>query len=673
LNWATLQPRSLKTRVTMGILVIFALGLGAMAWYASRLLRQDMQVLVGDQQLSTVTVLADQVSGQVSVRLQSLEELAAKAVPVLADAGATQSLLDQDTLTAQLFNRGSFVTRMDGVAIASAPRELRRVGIDYRDRDYMIAALESGRTVVGKPVRGKALGTPVLVMAAPVRDGTGRVIGAVAGVTDLGRSNFLDTITSHRYGETGSFHVVSAQHRLIVTSSDRSRVMQALPPPGANAVIDRLMQGYEGTVVLKNQLGTDVLNSGRRVPVAGWDIVASLPVEEAFAPIGHMQRRMLAAAAALTLLVGGLVWWLLRQQLAPMVAAARALARQAAHPQPSQPLPVARDDEVGTLITGFNRLLLTLDEREASLRLSDQALRSISEGVVITGPDQLVLSMNDAHVAITGYSHEDIRGCNLRLLQGPLTDRNSVQSIRTAIAAGAPFHGELLNYRKDGTTFWNELTISPVIGANGKLTHFVGVTRDVTQRHQAQEQINQLAFFDTLTGLPNRRLLGDRLAQAMAASQRSGLYGAVVFIDLDHFKPLNDQHGHGVGDQLLAQAAERLRASVREADTVARFGGDEFVVVLAALGTDADASAEQARNIAEKIRLAFGQVFVLGAPPAASTSASAIEHRCSASIGLVLFRGHGAHADDLIRQADNAMYAAKSSGRDAIHLHAMAD
>jgi len=124
---------------------------------------------------------------------------------------------------------------------------------------------------------------------------------------------------------------------------------------------------------------------------------------------------------------------------------------------------------------------------------------------------------------------------------------------------------------------------------------------------------------------------------------------------------------------LLAQAAERLRASVREADTVARFGGDEFVVVLAALGTDADASAEQARNIAEKIRKAFGQVFLLAAPPAAPISASAIEHRCSASIGLALFRGHGADADELIRQADNAMYAAKSSGRDAIHLHATAD
>ena len=188
------------------------------------------------------------------------------------------------------------------------------------------------------------------------------------------------------------------------------------------------------------------------------------------------------------------------------------------------------------------------------------------------------------------------------------------------------------------------------------------------QLRQALRQVWELAFHDTLTGLPNRRLLNDRLGQAMAASQRSGCYGALVFLDLDNFKPLNDLHGHEVGDLLLMEASRRLTQCVREVDTVARFGGDEFVVLLSALSSDPVESTEQASAVAEKIRNALAEPYYMpvvqeGAPPAL------VEHRCTASLGVALFLGHDAQHADLIKWADAAMYDAKEAGRNMIRFY----
>jgi diguanylate cyclase (GGDEF)-like protein len=199
---------------------------------------------------------------------------------------------------------------------------------------------------------------------------------------------------------------------------------------------------------------------------------------------------------------------------------------------------------------------------------------------------------------------------------------------------------------------------------NGKVVH-LAVTRDITERKKMEREIRQLAFYDDLTKLPNRRLLDDRLGQAMSASKRTGFYGAVIFLDLDNFKPLNDTHGHEVGDLLLIEAAFRLRGCIRGMDTVARFGGDEFVVVLSELDTDKSRSAEQARIVAEKIRSALSAPYRLtirhrGRPDIM------VEHHCTVSMGVVLFVNHECNQTDILKSADVAMYQAKESGRNNI-------
>lgn len=183
-----------------------------------------------------------------------------------------------------------------------------------------------------------------------------------------------------------------------------------------------------------------------------------------------------------------------------------------------------------------------------------------------------------------------------------------------------------------------------------------------------EEQIQQLAFYDALTKLPNRRLLDDRLSQAMTASKRSGHYGALMFLDLDNFKPINDIHGHGVGDLLLIEAASRLKNCVREVDTVARFGGDEFVVMLSELDADKTKSNSQAALIAEKIRAALSELYLLTIKHEGQADIH-VEHRCTVSVGVVLFVSHEVNKDDLVKMADTAMYQAKESGRNQIRFY----
>jgi len=185
---------------------------------------------------------------------------------------------------------------------------------------------------------------------------------------------------------------------------------------------------------------------------------------------------------------------------------------------------------------------------------------------------------------------------------------------------------------------------------------------DITERKQMETQIRELAFYDALTKLPNRRLLNDRLGQAMSASQRSGRYCALLFLDLDNFKPLNDTHGHGVGDLLLIEVANRLKSCVREIDTVARFGGDEFVVILNDLNVDKAESASQAEIVAEKIRTALSAPYLLTIKQEGKAE-TAIEHHCTASVGVALFINHEDSQDDILKFADTAMYQAKGVKR----------
>ncbi len=310
-----------------------------------------------------------------------------------------------------------------------------------------------------------------------------------------------------------------------------------------------------------------------------------------------------------------------------------------------------------------------LKESEAQLKLRDSALNTAANAIVITDRDARIIWANRAFTQLTGYEFGEAVGRHCGdLVKSGHHAREFYEEMWQTILSGKAWHGEMINRRKDGGLYHDETTITPVRGKGGEITHFVAVKRDISARKINEDRLKNLAFYDHLTELPNRRLLIDRLGQTLATSKRNGRYGALMFIDLDNFKPLNDEHGHDAGDLLLIEASRRLAGCVREEDTIARFGGDEFVVMLKDLDTDKAVSATQAGGVAEKIRTALAEPYRLELLQA-EDGETVIEHHCTCSIGVVLFVNHESGEEDLIKRADVAMYQAKLSGRNAIRFY----
>ena len=289
------------------------------------------------------------------------------------------------------------------------------------------------------------------------------------------------------------------------------------------------------------------------------------------------------------------------------------------------------------------------------------------EGMMITDASGVIIRVNDAFTRVTGYTSKEAIGKTPRLLKSGKQNADFYAALWDSITRTGEWHGEIWNRRKDGEIYPVWATITAVEKENGEVAYYVATYTDITLRKAAENELNNLVYHDALTQLPNRRMFADRFAKAMAASKRSGRYGALMFLDLDNFKPLNDRHGHAAGDLLLVEVARRLVGCVREVDTVARFGGDEFVVMLSELDADIGESMAQATTIAEKIRTALAEPYLLEVQQD-KYAAYAVEHHCTTSIGLALFFGHEASLDEVIKCADVAMYRAKEGGRNTIRF-----
>ncbi|WP_050467587.1 bifunctional diguanylate cyclase/phosphodiesterase [Herbaspirillum chlorophenolicum] len=316
-------------------------------------------------------------------------------------------------------------------------------------------------------------------------------------------------------------------------------------------------------------------------------------------------------------------------------------------------------DPHGTF-TGFRTSSRDITERkqiEAELRISAVAFDS-REGMLITDANSKILRVNKAFTEITGYRSEEIVGKHPNLLRSDRHGPAFFQEMRESIQRFGKWQGEIWDRRKNGEVYPEWLTISAVKNKDGHVTHYVSTHHDISDRKLAEERIRELASFDALTRLPNRALLLERLKQAIALSARSKTCSALLFIDLDHFKTLNDTIGHEKGDLLLKQVSLRLVTSVRENDTVARVGGDEFVVVLEGLNEHPQEAANQTKAIGEKILATLGNTYQL----------DDVEYRTTASVGATIFRGRQASVDELMKQADLAMYKAKGTGRNALRF-----
>ncbi len=304
--------------------------------------------------------------------------------------------------------------------------------------------------------------------------------------------------------------------------------------------------------------------------------------------------------------------------------------------------------------------LRTRDERnraEEQIRIAATAFEA-QEGIVITDAAQTILRVNRAFTEITGYATHEVVGSTPRKYRSDLHDEAFFSAMWEVLNREGAWQGEVWNRRKNGENFPTWLNVTAVRNPQGEVTHYVGTMTDITERKEAEKKIEHLAFYDLLTDLPNRQLLLDRLHHAMMGSARSHRMGALLFIDLDNFKILNDTCGHDIGDLLLIEVAHRLAVCVREGDTISRLGGDEFIVMLEDLSENPPEAAAQAKAVAEKIIAVLNRPYVLADR----------EHHSTPSIGATLFSGSGSSVDELLKQADIAMYQAKTAGRNTLRF-----
>jgi diguanylate cyclase (GGDEF)-like protein/PAS domain S-box-containing protein len=313
--------------------------------------------------------------------------------------------------------------------------------------------------------------------------------------------------------------------------------------------------------------------------------------------------------------------------------------------------------DIARMAHAFNRMMSELEEREAALRIAATAFEA-EEGMMVADANANIIQINQAFTDLTGYTAGEVIGKNPAILRSDRQSGVFFERMWDSLQRDRSWQGEIWNRRKNGEIYPAWLSITAVVDKEGKVTNYVGAYVDFTERKKAENEIHHLAFYDPLSQLPNRRLLLDRLRQAIASGARNHTGGALMFLDLDNFKTLNDTKGHAIGDLLLIEVSRRLQACVREGDTVSRFGGDEFVLLLEGLSEDIAHAAVQARAVGEKVLQSLSQPYQL----------EGSEFHSSSSMGVTLFINYKDTTDELLKQADTAMYEAKKSGRNTLRF-----
>jgi len=388
---------------------------------------------------------------------------------------------------------------------------------------------------------------------------------------------------------------------------------------------------------------------GMMIPVKhmNWGIVAEVDQEQVVGPIRSNMLKMLAGVTAAVMPFVWLGLLLVHRINKSIGELSRDFARVGR--QDYRPSRVSTSlKELKALVEGFNHMVEQIDESQRHLRQAAVVFEGTSEGIIITDSKHRIIAVNSAFTRITGYTADEVMGKNPSLLQSGRHDKAFFQAMWRSLQETGQWQGELWNRRKDGEIYPELLTVNVVKDKEGNTTHHVGIFSDISRIKETEYKLAHLAHHDPLTELPNRLLFHDRLEQAILRAQREGNQAAVLFLDLDRFKNINDSMGHAAGDLLLQRVAERLKEAMRAEDTIARLGGDEFVLIVEALKGRKDAAA-----VARHLLDLFNQPFCLENQ----------EVFIDASIGISLYPGDGKDTQTLVRNADAAMYRAKAEGR----------
>lgn len=591
---------------------------------------------------------------------QQRAKLIAANLPVEAlRAGSTAKVEAYLQKMGQLdrFANGVFILDGAGRFLADYPPHPELRGNSFAFREYFQRTISEQRGVVGQPYFSKRTGAPVLTFTAPVLNSRKSIVGVVACSVDLLAPQALGAVSAQRIGKTGYVYVYD-KSRLMVLHPDRSRLLKRDIPEGANRLLDQAIKGFEGVGETTNSRGVDMLVGFRSIPDTNWIVGVQIPKDEVFASLYESRRLMVGTALLFTLLLLIIGTWAMQAITLPLHhlhSAATTIMDELGNPEPCK----------GSEVLGLLDNIRTRDEiGDLSCTLGELVKRQRqSVGMLRKVASEWELTFNSVHESVLCL---DCDGTILRI------NRTAGEWLRVhpAAAVGKPAQlfipwdstetpawlaPDLLDteHQRTWAGFLNTregnylFSVSPIRDCD-TVSGILMLVRDVTEQTRMDNAIRQIAFNDALTGLPNRLLLMDRLEQSIISCQRKNCRCAILFLDLDRFKPVNDSYGHDAGDELLRQVAGRLQAGLRRNDTVARFGGDEFVILLPELP-----DKEVVALVAEKIIKSLGEPFEIGGHLIQTGS----------SIGIAVCPDHGSNAADLIARADAAMYAVKREGR----------
>jgi diguanylate cyclase (GGDEF)-like protein/PAS domain S-box-containing protein len=583
------------------------------------------------KQLATLKAIVSILARDGQLR-STVRGLGADATHSAIDQGQRQSQSTQDqrltvlnevlaAAAADLDADGLWVLNEAGdcIAASNAGEPDSAVGINYADRDYFLQAKAGQRGSQYAMGRVGLIGG--LFFSYPIIE-KGRFLGAVA---------IKQNILKLSNWSSQARPIIADANGVIIFASDKTLEFRTLPKASVMALptVKRLSQyGRSDFKTLPIQPWGD-----RRLPAAMRLGDAETPVALASARIsGEAIVVYVPRSLAELVRLSTQIFWLFL-----LIAFAGSM-----------------------LIIAASAIVLYLRETrkvEADLRIAAIAFES-QEGMVITDASNVILRINRAFTDITGYTIDDVVGRKLSMFDSGRHGEEFYAAIWSAIDRAGVWHGEIWRRRKNGEQYPELLTITAVKDTAAKVSHYVCALTDITLRKASEEEIKCLALYDFLTGLPNRRYLMERLHHALKVSARSGRRGALLFIDLDNFKDLNDTLGHNMGDLLLQQTTKRFVTGIRDSDMVARVGGDEFVILLENLCENAQDAVEQVRMVGKNILVALNQPYVLGTH----------QHHCTSSIGITLFAGDTQEVESLLKQADLAMYQAKAAGRNTLRF-----
>ncbi|WP_143086052.1 sensor domain-containing diguanylate cyclase [Formivibrio citricus] len=643
---------NLKTKVIGLMLLLLAGGFWLLAYVNAKLIERDMVELLSAQQYSTASYIAKSVDEAIKFRIEALK---ANAAIITAEHLAHPEKLGIHLSTRQtlgaLFKGGVTLVSRDGIGIADYPPVSGRQGGNFVQTSFFKDVLESGNVVIGKPVISDFSGLPGVSFAAPVKDKTGAVIAVLVGFATFSDPSLFGHVESARFGKSGYVVIDDPKHGLIVTASDPSRILTPMAAPGVNRMLDRFVGGYEGAGVAVNSRGVEVLTSAKRIPSTGWIVQLILPVQEAFAPIRELQRRSYQIAGALSLLAVFLAWWLLRNALRPLKKATVAIQDMVTGKAALHDLPVRRDDEIGSLLASFNRLVSERKRIEDDLRQSKEIFQaiglSITESIFLLDINGMVMAANPTAAQRLGKSPSDLIGRNffsLFPLEVGQVRRAAVTEVYATMAAKTV--EDVRGGRNYSTTYY------PVVDEDGECSAVVVVATDITERKKIEKELERLARTDSLTGLANRRHFLELAELELSRMARYGGCLSVLMMDIDHFKHINDNHGHKAGDMVLQKMGQSCREALRDIDLVGRMGGEEFAILLP------QTDGAQAQEVAERLRRTIS---------AARIALNSGEVLCvTVSLGVATLTAGAVSMDTLLNQADKALYQAKHEGRNRV-------